>query len=215
MSETGILKIEKRDAIGGTKVKRLRKSGLIPAVIYGRNFDSTPVAVKKSDLRESIIKNGKNAVFNVELKKGKPFPIIIKEMSYDNLKNEYVHIDLQAISLTEKRHAMVPVRIVGREAIEASKRVIVHQMNEVEIECLPLDTPEYFEAEASELQPGESFTAGQLFIPENIVLVSSPDDVIFSVTEARQIVEETEEAEAGEEAEADEGAEETKPEEES
>jgi large subunit ribosomal protein L25 len=205
MNESGILLIEKRDAVGGAKVKRLRKSGFIPAVIYGKGFDSTPVAVKKSDFREGIIKNGKNAVFNVELEKGKPFPIIIKEMSYDNLKNEYVHIDLQAISLTEKRRAMVPVRITGRDAIEASKRVLVHQMNEVEIESLPLDTPEYFEADASQLQPGESFSAGQLVIPDNVVLVSSTDDVIFSITEARQIVEETEEA--GEEAGAAEGTE--------
>jgi large subunit ribosomal protein L25 len=205
MSKSGILEIEKRDSIGGSKVKRLRKNGFIPAIIYGKGIEPVPVTVKKSDFRESIIKNGKNAVFNVEVEKGKPFPIIIKEIAYDNLKNEYVHVDLQVISLTEKRRASVPIRIIGREVIEMSKNVLIHQMDQVDVECLPLDMPEYFEADASEMKTGENFTAGQLDIPDNISLISSPDDVIFSITEAKEIPIETEETE--EAGEVEEGAE--------
>jgi len=191
------LKVEPRKALGGAKVRRLRKEGYIPAIVYGKEIEPTPVTIKVSDFRESLAKNGRNAVYNVELKGGKAFPIVIREIQLDAIKGNYTHVDLQQVSLTEKRRASVPVRITGTLA----EGVILHQMDQVEVECLPLDTPEYIEADISLLKIGDSLTAKDLKLPANVEMLSSPEDMIATVTEIRQNIEENaeeEKAEAGE-----------------
>lgn len=192
-----VLKVEPREAVGGGKVKKLRAQGYIPAIVYGKEIDSTPVAIKLSDFREGLAKNGKNAVFNVELENGKTFPMVIKEIQYDILKNDYLHVDLQQVSLTEKRKATVPVRLLG-----SPDGIVVHHIDEIEVECLPLDMPEYIEADISGLTIGDNLFAKDLKLPENVELVSDPEDVIVSVTEVRQAAE-AEEGEAAEEGAAE------------
>jgi large subunit ribosomal protein L25 len=195
-----VLKIEPRKALGGGKVKRLRANGYVPAVVYGKEVDATPLAIKVSNLRESLVKNGKNAVFNIELENGKLYPVVIKEIQYDILKNGYQHVDLQQVSLTEKRKASVPVRLVG-----SSEGILVHQIDEIEVECLPLETPEYIEADISHLTVGSNLVAGDLKMPENVTLLSDPENVIASITEVKQIADEGED-EGGETETADDGA---------
>lgn len=184
------LKLEKRLAVGGGRVKKLRSNGYVPAVVYGKQAAPRTVMVKATNLREFLIKNGKNAVFNASLESGESFPALVKEIQYGAIRNEFLHVDFQQVSLTENVHVTVPVRIIGREAVEREGGVIAQQLDGVNIECLPQDVPQYIDADISELAVGHSLTAGQLVIPDGVKLLTNPEDVVLSVTSGKHEVQE-------------------------
>lgn len=206
-----VLKLEERQAIGGSRVKRLRKSGYVPAVIYGKSINSVAVQVKKSKLREFLTKNGKNAVFTAEFENGESYPALVKEVEYDVIKNEFLHVDFQQVSLTEKIKATIPIRIIGREAVKRVQGVLAQQLDEVEVECFPQDMPQYIEVDVSDMAIGESLTAEELKIPEEVTLLTEPDAVILSIISSKMEEDEAEEDVAEEAAELDEESEEAAP----
>ena len=110
------IKAQKRNDIGGGHVKRLRKNGMVPAVIYGKNIESSPIQVSMSDLRKLVATGGQNAFFTLEID-GAEHAAIIKNIQYGVVKNDVLHVDIQKVSLTEKIQASVSVRIVGRERL--------------------------------------------------------------------------------------------------
>lgn len=191
------LKLEKRLAIGGGKVKRLRREGYIPAVVYGKGIEPKHVQVKLSEFRDFLVKNGKHALFDTELEDLGSFTAMVKEVQFDTQKNSYVHIDFQKVSMDEKINVDVPIRVVGKEMLERNGGVVVHQLNEVTVECLPKDVPKHIDVDVSSLAVGHSLTAGELKLPEGVTLLTEPDDVILSVISGRSAADEAEEAEGG------------------
>lgn len=219
--ENVILNLEARTEVGGERPKRLRKSGYIPAVVYGQGMETVTTQIKASDFRGFLSKHGRTAVFttefaaedNLSIRSSESLPVatsanvstfskanafqafenatqpkvetgsyLVKDIQYDPLRKGISHIDFQRVSLTEKVSNAVPVRVLGRERIEKDGNVIVHQLNEVIIECLPQDAPRYIDADVSGMTPGHSLTAGQLKLPVGAALVTDPLSNILSVT---------------------------------
>lgn len=181
MSDT-LLKLEKRDEVGGRKAKRLRRNGYVPAVVYGKDIGSAPAQIKLQDIRGLIAKHGKNSIFTVEFAAENDFSALVKDIQYDPVNRDIVHIDLQKVSLTEKIQSVVPVKVTGKENIEKAGNVIVYQLNYVTVECLPQDIPKYVEADITGMTAGHSITAAQLKLPQGVKLVTDPDSVILSIT---------------------------------
>ncbi|MCX7841576.1 MAG: 50S ribosomal protein L25, partial [Clostridia bacterium] len=129
------LRLEVRDEVGGERPKRLRKDGYIPAIVYGHEMESVPAQIKESDLRRFLSSRGKNSVFTTEFAAEHDFCGLIKDIRYDPFGNSITHVDIQRVSLDEKIHASVPIKTVGKEKLDRTKSVIVHQLNEVTIEC--------------------------------------------------------------------------------
>ncbi len=190
-----VVKAEKRGAVGGGHVKRLRQDGVVPAVIYGKEIDSQPVQLSMSDLRDLVHSSGRGAFFTLKLD-GKEHAVIIKDIQYDAVNSSVLHVDLQKVSLTEKIQSDVSIRLMGRDKVETGRKVLVHQLDQITVKCLPQNTPSYFEADVSGLDVGDSLTVGEIELPEDIELINDPGEVIASVSEVREIVEE--EPEAGE-----------------
>jgi len=177
-----MLSLEERKAIGGGRVKRLRKTGYIPAVIYGQGAESVATQVKASDFREFLSRNGRNAVFTTEFAAEQDFSMLVKDIQYNAFRNDIVHVDFQRVSLDENIRTEVPVRVFDGDKINKADSVIVHQLNSVTVECLPQDVPPYIVADVSGMTPGHSLTAAQLKLPFGISLITNPNDVILSVT---------------------------------
>lgn len=176
------LKLEKRDFTGGRKADRLRKSGYIPAVVYGKGMEPVSTQVKTADLKQFLSKHGKNSVFMTEFAEENNFSALIKEVQYNVFGSEILNINFQKVSLDEKIHVEVPIRVTGWERIERNGSVVVHQLNEVEVECLPRNVPHHIDIDVSTLTPGHSLTAGQLPLPEGVALSTQPTDVVLSIT---------------------------------
>ena len=99
------IKAQKRNDIGGGHVKRLRKNGMVPAVIYGKNIESSPIQVSMSDLRKLVATGGQNAFFTLEID-GAEHAAIIKNIQYGVVKNDVLHVDIRRfLSLKRYRQA--------------------------------------------------------------------------------------------------------------
>ena len=190
MQQIQSLKLENRENTGSRNAKRLRKSGYIPAILYGKGINDVPVQIKLSDLRIALRTYGQNAIFNVNVIGEENIPIVVKNIQKDVITEEIIHVDFQKVSLTEVRRAEVPVRIHGRERIEASQLIVLQQMNEIPVICLPQNTPQFIIIDVSNLKHGDIITAGQIELPEGVMLDGEPEMVVISITEAREIVEE-------------------------
>ncbi len=176
------LNLEKRNEIGGGRVRRLRDQGYIPAVVYGRGAGSIAAQVKTSEFKQFLSKSGKNSVFTTEFAADEDLSVLVKDLQYDAFHREIIHVDFQRVSMNEKISVNVPVKIAGRERIEKGGNVIAHQLNEITVECLPNQVPRYLEADVSGLTPGHSLTASQLKLPQGVSLVNGAGEVVLSVT---------------------------------
>lgn len=197
MAVTATIKVEKRTDINSRANKRLRKTGYLPGNIYGKNIESVPVTVKKDELKKSLIKNGRAAVFNLTIEGEEPYNVMVKEIQHAPLTGEMLHVDFQKISLTEEVKADVSINIVGKESIEAHKWVLIRQMDIIPVKGLPQDIPNLIEIDVAQLQLGDNIFVSDVQFPEGIVPDIDLEQLIVSVSEPKTQEEETDSEETG------------------
>jgi large subunit ribosomal protein L25 len=197
MAVTATIKVEKRTDINSRANKRLRKTGYLPGNIYGKNIESVPVTVKKDELKKSLIKNGRAAVFNLTIEGEEPYNVMVKEIQHAPLTGEMLHVDFQKISLTEEVKADVSISIVGKESIEAHKWVLIRQMDIIPVKGLPQDIPNLIEIDVAQLQLGDNIFVSDVQFPEGIVPDIDLEQLIVSVSEPKTQEEETDSEETG------------------
>jgi large subunit ribosomal protein L25 len=195
--EKTVLKAERRSMMG-KKASVLRREGKLPAVIYGHNLDSMPIVLDMREANHILGGMTSSSLVTIELE-GKEYPALVRERQRDYIKGEYLHIDFQGISMTEKIRANVPVEIVGTsQAVKLLTGVLVTNMHELEVESLPQYLPENISIDISNLNEiGDSFLVSDLELGENIEILADPEEVIVTITALTP--EEVEEEEAVEE----------------
>ena len=222
-----VLKVEKRK-IAGRKVKNLRKEGILPANIYGKKVKSLNIKVILKDLKNILDKVGETGLVDLEVKGvKKERTVLLKNPQYDPISDQVIHIDFYQVDLTEKVSVDVPVEIVGESpAAKRGEGILVHLLNEIEVEALPEDLPERFVVDVAKLEKvGDAITVADLKVDSKKVKIDiSPDQVVARIDELAEEIEEAppvieEEVVEGEEGEAkpaegEEKKEEAKPEEE-
>jgi large subunit ribosomal protein L25 len=169
-----------REEKGKGHAAKLRRDGLLPCVLYGSEIDAVPMSVKTAELDRIIKEGGPNALIKVKLNANE-YITLVREIQSHPVTKEYLHADLQRISMKEKLQTLVPLRIVG-EAPGVNKGGILDQMHrEVEVECQPTDIPEYIEVDISSLGFGESLTVAELSVGSGVEIITDPDAVVVSV----------------------------------
>jgi large subunit ribosomal protein L25 len=183
-----ILQVETREEIGRAKVKDLRQQGFIPAVVYGHGEKALPIKVPHRQFLQLVHQYRiENAVINLKVgtdQKQKSRPCLVKEIQYDPVHGEIVHVDLNEISLTETIKVNVPVVAKGEPAgVKQEGGSLEHILWEIEVECLPTDIPKEIEVDVSSLKIGESVHVKDLIIPAKVKVLSDPSAVVISVAE--------------------------------
>jgi large subunit ribosomal protein L25 len=210
------LVVSERTQLGSAESRRLRRQGLIPGVLYGRE-KPVAITVGERDLRSALTGDaGSHAVLEVEVDGGSAHSAILKEFQRDKVRGTITHVDLQEVRLDQVIQTSITVTLVG-DPVGVREGGILNQVtNEVSIEALPLEIPQGgLVADVSELGIGDTLRLSQVEIPDGVKLLDDPEEVVIaSVQLAREeIVEEPEEgeegAEEGEEPEA--GAETAEP----
>jgi|LSQX01.2.fsa_nt_gb large subunit ribosomal protein L25 len=179
------LDLETRDVSGN--LHQTRDSGYIPGIVYGQGMDPTPIQIKQTVFRDNVRHHGLNTVYSVNLNH-QDMQAVIRDVQVDPLKKEYLHVDLQRITMDQEREAQVPIRIVGRKKAERDG-VMNQQMEYIKVRGLPSEIPEYIEINVSDMQIGERFTVGDLMIPDNLLLENNPKEVILSLSSIHPITE--------------------------
>jgi large subunit ribosomal protein L25 len=174
---------EPRQGRGKNEARRLRASGLAPAVVYGVTDTAVAVTVNPKEISRILhSRTGHNTIFSVSVKGGESTPVMIADWQSDPIRDHLLHVDLKRIDLNKPITVRVPVTTTGEPKgvkIQGGLHEVVTR--DVEIECLPDDIPEEFTVDVTELMIGQSVRAGSITMPASIKLISSLDAVISHV----------------------------------
>jgi large subunit ribosomal protein L25 len=189
------LKTEPRSLIG-RHVKQLRAQGYVPAILYGRQVEATPIQIEDTLLHKVLAKAGGNTLIALQIGKKKPVLTLAREIQRDVLRHNILHVDFYQVVMTEKIAAEVPLVLSGiAPAVENVGGILVHGLNTVEVQCLPGDLPSSIEVDLSPLVDfNDTVTVADLPVPPSVTILSDPESVVARI-EAPRLVEEEEEVE--------------------
>jgi large subunit ribosomal protein L25 len=206
------LSVEEREERGSRQVRRLRRSGLVPGVIYGgTGGDSTSFKVDARALRQVLVDG--SALFDVKVGRGKTRPVIVKDQQFHPVRDELLHIDLLEVRLDEKIHSTVAVELTGVEEAPGVKEggVLEHVARELSIEALPTDIPDNVTVDVSGMEVAATMHLSEVSAPRGVTFLDDPEETIIATVVVPTEVEEPEVEEetelVGEEAEVAEGEE--------
>ena len=204
------LVVEKRLVLG-KKIKKLRKQGILPANIYGKDIKSVAVQLPYKEFNVVFKETGETGLVDVELD-GAVRPVLIHNVQYDHFTRDPLHADFFQVNLKEKVKTMVPVVVVGEPKAVADKiGLLLQPVSEVEVEALPEDLPEKIEVNVEQLAAiDEQITIEDLKLPTGVTVLTDSSQVVAKIAElvTKEAQEQAEkEAKEAEEAKAEEGAE--------
>ena len=184
--EKVVLKASIRTVIG-KQVKALRREGKLPAVIYGRHGDPINIELDARSTGRILANATSSSLITIELD-GEEIPTLIREKQRDFIKNNLLHVDFLTVSMTEKLKAYVALRFKGVSlAVKDYNAILVHNIEQLHVECLPSDLPESIVVDISSLKnPGDGIRVGDLTVGENI-LVLDDADMMVAVASASKI----------------------------
>ncbi len=192
------LKVEIRENTGKGVARKLRAAGKVPAVVYGKGIDPTPITIEPKALELAIATEaGWNTLLTL---KGAPAVdgkvVILKELDLHPIRRDMVCADFHVINLQKKVHFMVPVHPVGTSAGEKMGGSLQLIRKELEVICLPTAVPQSIEIDVEALNIGDVVHVDDVVAPEGVEI---PHDVNFTVITVKGVKEEVEETEEGEE----------------
>jgi large subunit ribosomal protein L25 len=174
--------IRRRQAKGDNR--KLRREGMVPAVIYGGQNE--PIRVTVNDHEVELILRGAhrtNAIFNLTITDGEgQEQTIIREVQRHPVTSRLVHIDFQRIDLEREIEVSVAVHVVGSDpkGVKAGG-ILEHLMRTVAVRCAPLNIPKNLEADLTNLDLNQSFHVRELTLPEGVQVMVDPDTALFTI----------------------------------
>ena len=204
------LKATLRESIGSGESRRLRNDGFLPAVVYGLDMQPVSIALNAREFTSALkTEAGSNVILNLEVGKNK-YTTLAREIQRHPYKNEFLHIDLIQIDLTQKVEADVQINFLGTPLGVKDEGGLGQTINStITVSTLPSSIPSSLDLDISELNVGENATALDVKLPEGVELASEDDEsILVTITLPRAAIEEDEtEGLEGEEFDGEEGAE--------
>ena len=200
------LQVQTRE-VTGKKVAQLRRSGVLPANLYGKGLPSVSVQVSTDEMERTLKAAVANEVLDLRIgDERQTRPVVIQKVQRHPLNSNVLHAEFYQVSLTQTMRADVPLVVVGSsEAVITFNGVLVTAVESLQVEALPLDLPSRIEVDITPLvELEQSLHVRDLPIPANVTVLTDMDVMVAKVS-APRVAEEEEEAAAEEEAE--EGAE--------
>jgi large subunit ribosomal protein L25 len=179
MAESVTLVAEKREPGGKSAAKQLRKQGLVPGVIYGHKEDTLAISLPGTELSRAIRHN----VHVLDVKTGgKVEKALIREVQWDHLGMEVLHVDFARVAADERITVTVPIEIRGTAPGIAAGGVLDQPMHTLAIECLAISIPDSIRVNVGELQLGSAIHVKELVLPADVKAMADPDGVVVHVT---------------------------------
>jgi large subunit ribosomal protein L25 len=180
-----------REEFGKAAVGRLRRDGLIPAVVYKHGEKPTAMKLLKKDFLKTLhTKAGENVIITLKIAKAKDTDkprttsktVLIKEIQENPVSDDIIHIDFNEISLTEMIKVKVPIAEKGEAVgVKRDEGILEHILWEVEVECLPTQIPEKLEVDVSNLEIGQDIFIKDIAVPEGVKILEDSEAIVFSV----------------------------------
>src|SRR5690242_12665277 len=190
--ENPSLEVTSRSTEGSRAVRRLRRSGQVPGVVYGGGDDSTAFAVDARRLRFALAQRG--AVVDLVVDGATAQPVIIKDQQRHPVRGELMHIDLLRVRLDRPIESTVPLELDGVEESPGVKEggVMEHITRELNIEALPNEIPDVIRFDVSAMDLNDTVTLEALTAPAGVTLLDDPEETVIATVAIPRIVEEEE-----------------------
>ena len=186
-----VLNAAVRTEIGSNAVKKVRKDGRIPAVLYGHGEQNVNLSLAGDEVH-ALIRHGSKLV---DLKGDVSDTALIRDVQWSTFGTDVLHVDLARVSAEELVRVTVPVEVKGTAAGAREGGVVELVVHDVEVECSAASIPDKIEVRVHELQVGDSLKAGDIALPEGLRILADPDMIIVHCVGRAE--EEEEEAAAG------------------
>jgi len=170
-----------RTETGKGAMRRLRRTGKVPAVLYGAGKESVSVTLSANEIKKQLEREA-FASHVLTIKVGSDTAqAVLKAVDRDPATSQVIHLDFLRVSSTHEIHINVPLHFINEDSCPGKKMggVANHLLPEVEVGCLPGDLPEYIEVDMQALALGDSVHLSELVLPENVrlmALVHNPDN---------------------------------------
>src|SRR6266540_3659189 len=197
------LKADARPDTGKGAARKIRAGGRVPAVVYGHGVETLHVSIDAKELFHLLHTDaGMNVLVDMKVNSDN-FLAMPREVQRDHIRSQFLHVDFLRIKRDERIGVEVPIHLIGESHGVKEGGVVEHHLWTLHIECFPQDVPTSIDADISALGINESLKVSDLDIPQNLTLLTSPDEVIVSVVPPQILrVEEEAVAEGEEEAAA-------------
>jgi large subunit ribosomal protein L25 len=192
MDKATVLKAEVRQRHGSKESAKLRKQGQIPAIVYGHKQEPVSISLDNRGFVEELHHGRRLMDIQLDNKQEK---MLVKDVQYDHLGKEIIHVDLMRVDVTEKVRLEVPIELKGTAKGTHEGGMVELFTAKLEIECLVTNIPERITVSVKEMVLGDAIHAKDIVLPEGVKLISSPELLVASCHEVAE-VKTTEELEA-------------------
>src|SRR5450759_995681 len=189
--EKVVLKATPRTATG-RQVAALRRSGLLPAVIYGHNVSPISISLEGREAGRVLGRLSSSSLITIDLD-GKEYPSLVREKQQNYIKRNLIHVDFMVVSLTEKIRAKVGILLTGNSpAVKDFNAMLINGLNELDVEAFPQDLPESITVDIATLvNIGDGIHVRDIVLSDKVQVMDSPDEMIVLATApAKEEVEE-------------------------
>jgi large subunit ribosomal protein L25 len=222
MADNVELQAREREGRGKNDARRLRAQGMTPAVLYGDGDGNAVLAVPTKVVDYTLQHYGDNALYDLSIGGGGSSTARVVDAQRDPVSGRLVHVDFAPVNMRERIVVTVPLTVDGTDDSPGVNEggVLDQVAYEVEIESLPGNIPQELTIDVSSLEMNENLNLGDIRLPEDVTLISNPDEVAATVTQPTEITDEDMEAagiveepsdEQAEEVQGEEGTEEVSP----
>ncbi len=219
MAENIDLIAELRDDSGTSSSRRSRRSGMVPAIIYGAGKESIKLNIGHDQLLYKLsVPAFVTSILNIKVE-DKEEPVFIKDIQIHPSKKQIIHLDFQRVIADQAIRLTVPIHFIGEDlsdGVQLEGGTITPLLNEIEVSCLPKDLPEYLEVSVEGLKLDELLFLSDIALPEGVEIPQLTQEepnnepivairiLIIQEEEPEEVIEEGEEGEEGTETEQDE-----------
>jgi len=197
--------VQSRTEFGSGAAKRIRRSGMVPGVVYGGSAETLQVAVSPKDLFMLLrSQSGRNTILRLEVEGTKADSVILKDWQVDPVKETILHADFQRIAMDETLRVTVPVSVRGvPDGVKTEGGFLEVVMREIEVECLPSDIPDEIACDVTDLHLHQSLRISDLPKIEDVQILAAADQVVVHVVAVKEEEESETELVEGEEVEGE------------
>lgn len=189
------LKATQRNDLKGSTTKRIRESGFIPAVLYGKDKETKSISVNYADLVKTVREEGRNAIISLDIEDGSTVEVMLQEYQIHPIKNEILHVDFYVVDLTEAMDVEVPLRLEGEAQGSKDGGILQQPLYVLQVRAKPNEIPEEITINVSEMEIGDSITISDLPQKSEYEFLEDADTTVVTILPPEAEEEETVEVE--------------------
>lgn len=176
--EQTVIQATKRQDAGSRAARRLRRQGLVPAVLYGHKLDTVHLTLPLKEVERLV--HAHTRMVSLEIG-GTVETALIREIQYDSMGDELLHMDLARVAMDQKVSVTVPVELHGQAKGLATGGILDHLLKDVQVQCLPGDLPEKIRVEIADLEVGAAIQLRDVVPPPGVEFLQDPETRVVAI----------------------------------